>query len=503
VSGCMTAMRAVQRMSAARSVFEGSIAAWVAIWYHSRSALGKDRVMARMEQERGRLGAGFSWLRAWRGRPWRNDWLPAAILVLIFALLPCAARAQNFADSPDSTGNPLAPPPPRQYLFGDWAGERSRLAAKGVTFDFFYITDLQANSAGGEQQDEAGWGRLRGTIDIDFGKLTDWNGLTFHATGLWQFGTNLGAEIGTLANPSGLVSAHATRLDSFWLQQAFFHNRLIVRAGQFAGLDFYGVQEYGASYLIEPMDYALGNLFPTTFESFDPAATPAFEVRVGLVRNVYVKSAVLAGNRDPYHQDTNGFNFQIRNTPVFVYEIGYTPGKADPAVPADQAKRKNYPGIYKFGAAYNAGKFPDAMGHLSSGNYLIYGMANQALYRAAAGSNRGLDATLSIDWSPGDVNRLNSQITAGVRYNGPVPSRPQDGVAFAIVYSRISDPFSLVGVPPGLPALGSEKAFEVNYAAQVTRYWLIQPAFQYYANVGGNSQLHNAPVFGFRTKVTF
>lgn len=49
----------------------------------------------------------------------------------------------------------------------------------------------------------------------------------------------------------------------------------------------------------------------------------------------------------------------------------------------------------------------------------------------------------------------------------------------------------------------SEKAFEVNYAAQITRYWLVQPAFQYYVDVGGNSQLHNAPVFGFRTKVTF
>ncbi len=84
-----------------------------------------------------------------------------------------------------------------------------------VTFDSFYVADLQANTVGGQRQAQAGWGRIRGTMDIDLGKLTDWNGLTFHVTGLWQFGGNLGAEIGTLANPSGLVSAHTTRLDSF------------------------------------------------------------------------------------------------------------------------------------------------------------------------------------------------------------------------------------------------------------------------------------------------
>jgi porin len=148
--------------------------------------------------------------------------------------------------------------------------------------------------------------------------------LTFHATGLWQFGSNLGNSIGTLANPSGLVSAHATRLDSFWLQQAFFHNRLFIRVGQFAGLDFYGNQEYGASYLIEPLDYAFGNLFSNTFESFNPAATPAAQIQFYPRRNLYIKSAVLAGNRNPYEQDPTGFHFQIRDTPVFVYEAGFT-----------------------------------------------------------------------------------------------------------------------------------------------------------------------------------
>jgi len=142
-------------------------------------------------------------------------------------------------------------------------------------------------------------------------------------------------------------------------------------------------------------------------------------------------------------------------------------------------------------------------GRQSSGNYLIYGQASQAVFRTEAGSSRGVDATLGFDWSPGDVSRENVQITAGARFNAPFPSRGKDRVAFGFVYSKISDPFREFGELLGAAPLGSEKAFEWNYSLQVTPYFLLQPTIQYYVDVGANSALQNAPVLGFRTKVTF
>lgn len=432
-----------------------------------------------------------------------SKWLAMAFSGLLF--LTCSSqRAFTQTDSQTTSPSPASasppPPQPRQYALGDWAGERTRLANKGVTFDFFYVADLLSNPAGGLRQDNTGWGRARGTIDIDFAKLTGWQGLTFHATGVWQYGVNLGANMGVIANPSGLVSAHATRLDSFWLQQSFFHDRLFLRAGQFAGLDFYGVQEYGVSYIIEPLNYALGNLFPTTFESFDPAATPAAEIRGVPWRTLYVKAAVLSGNRNPYEQDTTGFNFQIKDSPVFVDEVGY---RINPVDSPEAKPRKTYPGSYKFGSAYNAGKFPNAQGVKYPGNYLIYGMANQAVFRTTPGSAQGLDLLAGWDWSPPDTNRQNTQTTLGARYNGPFSARPQDTVAFAFIYSRIADPYRDIGIAPGLPLLGSEKAIEFNYAAYIRPYLLFQPVFQYYIDVGANSQIPDAAVFGFRIKVDF
>jgi porin len=443
---------------------------------------------------------------SWVRRPGQQFRKAVPNTICLAALLVFCAAGIASAQSTDSQSKGDEVPaahPPRQYLFGDWDGKRSELAEKGIVFDFFYVADLQANPVGGLKQTQVGWGRIRGTVDIDFGKLANWNGLTFHATGLWQFGGNLGAEIGTLANPTGLVSAHTTRLDSFWLQQAFLQNRLLIRLGQFAGLDFYGNQEYGGSYLIEPLDYAFGNLFTTTYESFNPAGTPAAQIQVIPWRTLYIKAAVLSGNRNPYQQDPTGFHFAIRNSPDFVDEIGFTHDVQDLYAQTSHLDRKTYPGTYRFGSAYNAGKFTNAYGIQSHGNYLIYGMVNQAVYRTDAGSNRGLDGLFGFDWSPNDVNRENSQITAGARYNGPISARPQDAVAFGFVYTHIGDPFQSVGIPIGAPLLGSEKAIELNYAAQIKPYLLFQPVFQYYWDVGANSAIPNAAVFGFRIKVDF
>ena len=117
--------------------------------------------------------------------------------------------------------------------------------------------------------------------------------LYFHATALWQGGGNLGAYLGLLTSPSGMSSVNTCRLDSWWIEKRWLDERITARVGQFAGQDFYGAQHYAASFIFEPMGYALGNLF-TDFESFDPPSTPAFEVRVVPIHNFYVKSMVEA-----------------------------------------------------------------------------------------------------------------------------------------------------------------------------------------------------------------
>jgi carbohydrate-selective porin OprB len=388
---------------------------------------------------------------------------------------------------------------PHGHLFGEWGGERTRLLERGVSFDFQYVSDSLWNIKSVQPERFTSWNRFRGTVDIDFGKLIGQQGLYFHATALWQGGGNLGTYLGLLTSPSGMSSANTCRLDSWWIEKRWLDERITVRVGQFAGQDFYGAQHYAASFIFEPMGYALGNLF-TDYEVFDPPSTPAVEVRVVPIHNFYVKSMVLAGVRAPFSQNPTGLVPTFNGTPVSVSEIGFTPGKKASSVRAFDSveSRKGYSGLYQFGASYNPAKFTSPTSPTPrSGNYLLYWMASQALWRVDRKEAKGLDATLAYDWSPADINRNNTQLTAGTRFNEPLPLHIHNTMSLGYVRNSLSPQF----LPPGIAARRTEQGVEFNTLLDPLPMLLLQPVIQYYANVGGGVQ--RAVVFGFRTKLEF
>jgi len=388
---------------------------------------------------------------------------------------------------------------PHGHLLGHWGGERTRLEQRGVKFDFQYVSDSLRNIKGEHQERFASWNRFRGTVDIDLGTLVGEQGLYFHATALWQGGGNLGAYLGLLTSPSGMSSANTCRLDSWWIEKRWLDKRLTARVGQFAEQDFYGADHYAASFIFEPMGYALGNL-STDFESFDPPSTPAFELRVVPVHNLYVKSMVEAEDREPFAHNPTGLVPQFRGVPVSISEIGFTPGKKASSVRAfdNVESRKGYSGLYQFDASYNPGKFTSPTSATPrSGNYLLYWMASQALWRVDPQRAKGLDATFAYDWSPPDVNRNNTLLTAGLRFNEPLPLHFHNTMSLGYVRNSLSPQF----LPPGGPPWKTEHGVELNTLLDPLPMLLLQPVIQYYANVGGRAQ--RAVVFGFRTKVEF
>ena len=388
---------------------------------------------------------------------------------------------------------------PHGHLFGDWGGERSRLARHGVNFDFQYVSDSLWNLKSVQKERFASWNRFRGTVDIDLGELTGHQGWYFHATALWQGGGNLGTYLGLLTSPSGMSSENTYRLDSWWIEKRWLDQRVTARIGQFAGQDFYGAQHFAASFIFEPMGYALGNLF-TTRESFDPPSTPAMEIRVIPVHNLYVKSMVAAAVGLPFAQNPSGLVPQFNGLPLSTSEIGFTPGRNASSMRAcDNVEgRRGYSGLYQFGASYNPGRFTSPTSATPrSGNYLLYWMASQALWRVDPHEGKGLDATFAYDWSPRDVNRNNTLLTSGLRFNEPLPLPFHNTMSLGYVRNSLSPQF----LPPSAPAWKTEQGVEFNALLDVLPMMLLQPVVQYYANVGAGA--HRAVAFGFRTKVEF
>ena len=412
--------------------------------------------------------------------------IPSAVaLAALLNWLPSSMHAQESRDP--SAANSWTNSP---YLFGDWGGERTRLENAGVVLNLYYVDDLLMDTSGRL----ANWSRVRGTLDIDFGKAELVRGLKFHIAAMWQTGGNLGAYIGAIANPSSNASFDLTRLDSWWFEQALAYDKVFLRVGQFAGLDSYGVQQYGETYIMEPLGYALGNLVTADYEPFAPAGTPAAEVRYVPSRHFYVKSAIFSGNRNQLRDDPSGTHFKFKDTPVIAAEAGFL------VDPAPSVTAKTYPGSYEFGATVNPGAFSNIVtGQRSSTNYLVYFMANQRVYRAAAGSNRGLDVNFAFDWTPDDVTRNFSQVTGGVRYHGLIPHRQNDTLSTGVVYSRISGVLNQALAQVGQVPFGTEKAVEVNYSFQPKRWLTVQPVFEYYFDTGANPYSRNHIIAGFRT----
>ena len=130
-----------------------------------------------------------------------------------------------------------------------------------------------------------------------------------------------------------------------------------------------------------------------------------------------------------------------------------------------------------------------------SGNYLLYWKATQALWRVNPQEARGLDATFAFDWSPPDINRNNMELTAGLRFNEPLPLPFHNTMSLGYVRNSISSEFS-----PATSAAKTEQGIEFNVLLLLGPF-LVQPVVQYYENMGGGAQ--RAAVLGVRTKVEF
>jgi porin len=410
----------------------------------------------------------------------------------------CGQSAQNELNGPDKSEHPVET---QQHLLGDWSGGRERLLDRGVRFDLIYVSDSLWNVHSQEKERLASWNRVRGTADVDFSKLTGTPGLTLHITGLWQGGGNMGTYLGTVAGPSGMASANTFRLDSWWLEKRVLNERLVVRAGQFAAQDFYGSQHFGSSFIFEPLGYAMGNLSATS-ETYDPPSTPAFEVRTIPVRYLYVKSMVFAADRFPYTHNPTGFVPQFRGAAMPVAEVGFTPtAKANEVRAQDNVEsRRGYSGLYQLGAAYNPGKFQSTTSsHPVSGDYLIYGIANQAIYRRSPQMANGVDLTIGANWTPPDRTSVNQQLTAGLRVNEPLPIHTHNTFSIAYVRSGINKTFPTTSKERIVHK--AEQAFEANMLVEMPHAILFQPVLQYFLNTGGSAR--TAVLVGFRTKVDF
>ena len=396
--------------------------------------------------------------------------------------------------------------------------QRRQLEQQGLRVNVQYDADALAAPTGVDPTAETWWGRIRVTIDVNFGKFTPDKGLVAHFTSLWQYGTNIGGTnyVDSYANPSSLASQHVFRAAEYSLSQYLFKDHIQFRGGKIATWDSYGVQEYGQSFINEPMGYAF-NTFINTYMTYDPGGTPAFEIRVLPDHHWYAKAVVFSQEKKPYIIDTTGFGFHF-GPPAMAAEIGYLHDPPLPPASTGALGREDFlnasdtgpwPGVFEFGGSYNPGTFTNFLtGRSSPGNYMLWGQASQVLYREpdqGPDGHRGLGATAMVDWSPNDVNQQNQQIDAGVRYVGAIRGKhfANDMIDAGWVRTSNGSAYHEALLNRGLGNQVSENLVEINYLAHVTSWFIFQPVAEFIVNPAAEPRRANVSVYGFRIVASF
>jgi porin len=424
----------------------------------------------------------------------------------------------------------------RDVLTGDWAGERSTLEAMGVQFGANLIAEVLSNPSGGVQTGAILEDRLELFLNLDLDKFAGWSGATFHVNAYEINGGglsrgNLGNNILSVSNIEALPS---TRLFDLWLQQQFADGAVSVRVGQIAADDEFFISQYAANFVNSTFGWPgiTASDLPSGGPAY-PLATPGIRVSAAPTKELTLMAAVFNGNPagsgvgNPQRRDSSGTTFELNDGVFLISELTYAvnQGKDDKGLPA----------TYKVGSWYNSNTFAeqrfDTLGiSLASpasngipashnGDFGLYGVVDQMLWRDADYSSRGVAAFLRVSGAAADRNLVSFYVDGGINYLAPFEGRDSDILGFAVAYAGIGSAASALNRDAnffssvGRPIRNFEMAIELTYKAQIAPWWVLQPDLQFILHPAGNVSnptdptgvrpIPNATVVGLRTTVAF
>lgn len=434
---------------------------------------------------------------------------PALTLVglgLIFTTAFCAVPAQ--ADDLSSNA----------YLFGDWGGERSKLADQGVSFNFGYGSEVAHNFTGGNQQLTRYTDQWLVGADLNLEKLLGWNGAIFHLMVTDREGRDLGADA-HIGNNQLIQEVYGrgqtVHLTKFSIEQKLFGDRLTLNFGRlgigsdfgafscdFQNLTFCGSQPgniVGGYWLNWPDSvWAANAKVKTSKETYIQIG--AYQVNPIYTSDNYARHS---GAAPDFPDGTTGSLIPV--------EFGYLP------------TINGLPGSYKFGGWYNTSKTADLAMDARGGQFALTGAAPMEhngtfggyinFMQQVTGHHAGEGASLFLNVTMADklTSATDSQFALGMEYNG-VFNRPNDMVGLAVGGSHANGRYAQSvqeqnGLNPTLPQQiaydGEEYVAEAFYSWSPIRSISLRPNLQYIVHPGGSTQNSNALVLGLKTTVAF
>ena len=427
-----------------------------------------------------------------------------------------------------------------QNLLGDMGGLRPALAKYGVQLTILENVETFGNLTGGVKQGWEANGLTTVTLQMDTGKAFGLKGGTLNVSGLQIWGGNLTTDnLMVLQTLTDIEAPVGVRLWELWYQQKF-GDKFDVKIGEQSLDEEFTIAPTANSFFLSAMSGWPG--VPTIDL---PGGGPAYPLaglgvrgRAQLTDSLTILAGVFNGSPIPRNSpnapesNPHGVSFPLDTGTLAIAELQYAYGSSASGKPSSDGP---LPGVYKIGAWYDSYKFDDQQtdtiglplaSPLSNGDpaqhhgdFSIYGVMDQMIWRSKDNSNRSLNVFFRPMFTPyEDRNLVSASVNAGFALHAPLPTRDNDifGVEMGTVWassgaSNFNRQMQFFQPTLYTPIRSNETFFEASYQFQVLPSWVIQPDVQYFINPGlgianpdePTQRIKNEFVVGLRTNVNF
>ncbi len=430
-------------------------------------------------------------------------------LLLIAAWL-CAAPA-GAQETP-------AAPPAINAQHRDENGSQLPAQQAAATLTVTYMSDINADVAGGDRRGTAYLGRIGLIGDADLARLLGWQGATAHISIHAIHGQGLsGHRVGNLLTVSGLEAEPAFRLFNLWVEQKI-GARATLRVGQFTAAQEFAISTTASLFVNATFGWPAGFAadLPSGGPSY-PLAAPGIRLAVMPSDALTLRMAVFAGDPagpgggDPQRRDLHGLNgLRFAGKPFAIAEIARSWGAA-----SDPDLALHLGGWLHFNR-FDVIPSDASPSGPSRGNEGVYAIADMRLLRAG---DRTLHTFVRASWSPPDRNLIDLYADGGLSLQGPVAHRPNDVVGLGFAYARISPRLRTLTRTQNLttgasaPLPSAEEVIEASYQLQLGGQFYLQPNAQFVIHPAAGAPAvttgnivppaANALVLGLRTSLRF
>jgi porin len=403
------------------------------------------------------------------------------------------------------------------YLFGDWHGERTRLADKGIDFNFGYTSEIGHNFSGGSRHLTRYTDQWSAGANFDLDKLWGWKGGVFQIMVTDRNGRNLAADAQLpvyQAVQEVYGRGQTWHLTVFALDQKFFDGKLEWSIGRLpvgADFDSFSCDFQNMTFCGSPPGNIVGDYWVNW-----PTSQWATWLKLNTTDQTYVKLGAYQLNPryiDDEWARANGWkaNFPGGTTGALIpLEFGWTPTV------------NGLPGSYKFGGWYNNAGGSDLYYDINRQPIALTGEAALqdtsryggylGLQQQVSGTPNGNGITVFANATMTDAQTspTDRQFALGAEYKGPF-NRANDMIGFAFgathgssrlaSYQRL---YNQLNPGAGVPV---QSGYE--YVAELFYNWAplpsinLRPNLQYVIHPGGTSQNSNVFVLGLKTVIAF